>query len=429
MSRRRLRWLAGLSALLLIGPARAESFAIIHAEVHTVASAGVVSDATVLVRNGRIEAVGREVAIPDGSRVMDAGGRPLTPGIIVASSALGLKEIDGVEETNDVTSGQKRYSAALSVADALNPRSALLPVNRIAGVTRALTAPDARKGGSLIAGQGAIISLAGALAPDGEWIVRPQAALFATLGEQGRELAGSRPAAMAALREAFEEARSGGARLGDGLSGEAQLSPLDLSVLRRVLQRELPLVLHAERASDIVAALKLADDYGLLLIISGAAEAHLVAAELASRSVPVLIDPSRNLPAHFETLHVRRDAIARLSRAGVAFAFVDASEFGSHNARNLRQLAGIAAASGLSRDAALAAITLQPAQILGLSTVLGSIEPGKIADLVLWDGDPLDVTSAATAVWIDGRTMPMTSRQTVLRDRYLKRPARAAPPR
>ncbi|WP_439641891.1 amidohydrolase family protein [Nevskia sp.] len=429
MSRRPMRWLAGLTALLLGSPAQAERFAIIHAEVHTVASAGVLRDATVLVRNGRIEAVGNEVAIPDGSRVIDARGRPVTPGIIVASSALGLKEIDGVEETNDVASGQKRYSAALSVADALNPRSALLPVNRIAGVTRALTAPDTRKGGSLIAGQGAIVSLAGTLAPDGEWITRPQAALFATLGEQGRELAGSRPAAMAALREAFEEARSGGARLGDGLSGEAQLSPLDLPVLRRVLQRELPLVLHAERASDILAALKLADDYGLLLIISGAAEAHLVAAELASRSVPVLIDPSRNLPAHFETLHVRRDAIARLSRAGVAFAFVDASEFGSHNARNLRQLAGIAAANGLSRDAALAAITLQPAQILGLSTVLGSIEPGKIADLVLWDGDPLEVTSAATAVWIEGRTMPMTSRQTVLRDRYLKPTAPATPPR
>lgn len=429
MSRRPMLWLAGLSALLLGSPAQAERFAIIHAEVHTVASAGVLRDATVLVRNGRIEAVGNEVAIPDGSRVIDARGRPVTPGIIVASSALGLKEIDGVEETNDVASGQKRYSAALSVADALNPRSALLPVNRIAGVTRALTAPDTRKGGSLIAGQGAIVSLAGTLAPDGEWITRPQAALFATLGEQGRELVGSRPAAMAALREAFEEARSGGARLGDGLSGEAQLSPLDLPVLRRVLQRELPLVLHAERASDILAALKLADDYGLLLIISGAAEAQLVAAELASRSVPVLIDPSRNLPAHFETLHVSRDAIARLSRAGVAFAFVDASEFGSHNARNLRQLAGIAAANGLSRDAALAAITLQPAQILGLSTVLGSIEPGKIADLVLWDGDPLEVTSAATAVWIEGRTMPMTSRQTVLRDRYLKRPAPATPPR
>ena len=420
---RRSQWLTGLIAALLASSADAQLFAIRNAEVHTVGSAGTLAAATVLVRNGRIEAVGAEVAIPDGAKVIDAAGRPLTPGIIVARSQLGLKEIDGVEETNDVASSQKRYSAALDVSDALNPRSVLLPVNRIAGVTRAMTAPESTKGGSLIAGQGAIISLAGTLAEGGNWIVRPHAAMFAAIGEQGREIAGSRPAAFAALREAFEEARSGGLRLGDGLSGAAQLSPLDLAALKLVLSREMPLVLSVERASDIIAALKLADDYGLQLIVSGGAEAHLVAAELASHAVPVLLDPSRNLPAHFETLHVRRDSVAVLSKAGVKFAFIDLSEFGTHNARNLRQLAGIAAANGMSQDAALAAITIQPAEILGLSNVLGSIEPGKIADLVLWDGDPLEVSSAPTAVWIEGRAMPMVSRQTLLRDRYLKKPS------
>lgn len=423
---RRPQLLIGLIAAVLAGSADAELFAIRNAEVHTVGAAGTLKAATVLVRNGHIEAIGSEVAIPEAATIIDAAGRPLTPGIVVARSELGLKEIDGVEETNDVASGQKRYGAALDVSDALNPRSVLLPVNRIAGVTRAMTAPDANKGSSLIAGQGAIISLAGTLADGGNWIIKPRAAMFAAIGEQGRELAGSRPAAFAVLREAFEEARSGGLRLGDGLTGAAQLSPLDLAALKLVLNREMPLVLSVERASDILAALKLADDYGLQLVISGGAEAHLVAAELASRAVPVLLDPSRNLPAHFETLHVRRDSPAVLAKAGVKFAFIDLSEFGTHNARNLRQLAGIAAASGLSQDAALAAITLRPAEILGLSNVLGSIEPGKIADLVLWDGDPLEVTSAPTAVWIDGRSMPMVSRQTLLRDRYLKRP-NAAP--
>jgi len=419
---RRSQWLTGLIAALLASSADAQLFAIRNAEIHTVGSAGTLTGATVLVRNGRIEAVGAEVAIPDDAKVIEANGRPLTPGIIVARSQLGLKEIDGVEETNDVAADQKRYGAGLDVGDALNPRSVLLPVNRIAGVTRAMSAPGSKKGGSLIAGQGAIISLAGTLAEGGNWIVKPHAAMFAAIGEQGRDLAGSRPAAFAALREAFEEARSGGLRLGDGLSGAAQLSPVDLAALKLVLNREMPLVLSVERASDILAALKLADDYGLQLIVSGGAEAHLVAAELASRSVPVLLDPSRKLPAHFETLHVRRDAPSLLAKAGVKFAFIDASEFGTHNARNLRQLAGIAAASGLSQDAALAAITLQAAEILGISNVLGSIEPGKIADLVLWDGDPLEVTSAPSAVWIEGRAMPMVSRQTLLRDRYLKKP-------
>jgi len=195
-----------------------------------------------------------------------------------------------------------------------------------------------------------------------------------------------------------------------------------------VLNREMPLVLSVERASDIVAALKLADDYGLQLLILGGAEAHLVAAELASRAVPVLIDPSRNLPQHFETLHVHRDGVQTLIKAGVRFAFINSADYGTHNARNLRQLAGIAAANGLSQDAALAAITLQPAEILGLSNVLGSIEPGKLADLVLWDNDPLEVTSAPKSVWIDGRAMPMVSRQTLLRDRYLPKRGKSAGP-
>ncbi|WP_293373418.1 amidohydrolase family protein [Nevskia sp.] len=419
MIRRHL--LTGVVIALLATRAEAELFAIRNAVVHTGGRAGTLTGATVVVRNGRIEAVGTDVLIPEGVTPIEAQGRPLTPGIIVAHSHLGLKEIDGVEETNDVASEQKRYSAGLDVADALNPRSALLPVNRIDGVTRAMTAPDSKKGGSLIAGQGAIISLAGSLAEGGNWIVKPHAAMFAALGEQGREIAGSRPAAFAALREALEEARSGGLRLGDGLNGDAQLSPLDVEALKRVLNREMPLVLQVERASDILAALKLADDYGLQLIVSGGAEAHRVAAELASRSVPVLIDPSRNLPAHFETLHVRPDAPAVLAKAGVKFAFIDSDDKGSHNARNLRQLAGIAVANGMRHDDALAAITLKPAEILGLSNVLGSIEPGKIADLVLWDRDPLEVTSAPDRVWIEGRAMPMVSRQTLLRDRYLKR--------
>ena len=254
--------LAAVAAALLLAaaPARAELFAIRNATVHTAGPAGTLQGATVVVRNGHIEAVGSAVRPPAGATVIDARGQPLTPGLIAARSHLALVEIDGVDETNDVATGQKRYSAALDVADALNPRSALLPITRLDGVTRAMVAPASEAGGSLIAGQGAIISLAGLLADGGQWIVRPRAAMFATLGEAGQALAGSRPAALAALREAFEEARGDGLRLGSGLSGDAQLGPLDIAALRAVLNRELPLVLAAERASDIVAALKLAQD-------------------------------------------------------------------------------------------------------------------------------------------------------------------------
>ena len=423
-SRTRQLTLNLIAAALLAGAGAASAAvtAIRNAQVMTVAGAGTLERGTVLIRNGRIEAVGADVAIPEGAAIIDGSGKVLTPGIFVARSELGLKEIDAVDETNDVASRQSRYTAALDVTDALNPRSALLPVNRIEGVTRTLTAPETGKGGGLFAGQGAIISLAGALAEPGAFVVRPRAAMFAVLGEQAKGIAGtSRTSSIAAFREALEEAKSNGLRLGSGLSNDAQLSALDIEALRPVLTGETPLVITAHRASDILAALKLADDYRLRLIISGATEAHLVAKELAAARVPVLIDPTRNLPAQFGGLHARPDSALILRKAGVVFAFVDSDDKGTHNARNLRQVAGIAVSYGYPKDQALAAITLQPAEILGLSTVLGSIEAGKIADLVLWDGDPLEVTTAATAVWIDGVPMPMISRQTLLRDRYLQR--------
>lgn len=415
---KRLILLLAGGLLLATMSANAGVIAIRDARVITVGRDGTLARATVLIRNGRIEALGADLEIPAGAKIVEGAGRVLTPGLIVARSTLGQREIDEVDETDDVTSGQPRYSAALDVVDGLNPRSVLLPVSRIDGITRSLVAPDAGKGGSLIAGQGAIISLAGSLVPPEQFVVRPRAAMFAALGERGHAIAGSRLAALAALREAFEEAKGGGLRLSGGLSGNAQLSPLDLAALRPVLAGETPLVLSVDRASDILAALRLADDYGLQLVISGGAEAHLVAGELASRQVPVLLDPSLDLPARFELLHARPDAADLLARAGVRFAFIDSSD----NASNLRQLAGIAVSHGLSRDLALAAITLQPAEILGLAGVLGSIEPGKIADLVLWDGDPLEVTTAATEVWIEGQAMPMISRQTLLRDRYRPKP-------
>jgi imidazolonepropionase-like amidohydrolase len=414
--------LAALAALFVGANASADVIAIQNAEVHTLGPAGTLAHGTVIVRNGRIEAVGADLAVPTGATVIDGSGKVLTPGVIAPLTQLGLKEIDGVEETDDVASKQPRFSAGLDVTDGLNPRSALLPVNRIEGVTTAITAPGSRQGGSLIAGQGAVISLAGTRAAEGSFVLKPRVAVFAQIGENGAPLTGgTRPATLAALREALEEAKPNGLRPGAGLWRAAQLGPFDVAALKPVLAGQTPLVLYANRASDITAAVKLADEYGIHLIISGAAEAHLVAKTLVEHRVPVLIDPTLDLPAHFETLHGRPDAAQLLQRAGVRFAFIDDSEFATHNARNLRQLAGIAVSYGLSKDAALAAITRAPAEIYGLSEDRGSIERGKVADLVLWDGDPLEVTSAATQVFIAGAAMPMISRQTLLRDRYLQR--------
>ena len=402
---------------LLPGIASAGTIAITNAEIHTLGRAGVITHGTLIIRDHRIEAVGENLPVPQGAKLIDAGGKPVTPGLFDAYTNLGIKEIDGVEESDDSSVSKPRFSAALDVADAFNPRSTLIPVNRVEGLTRAVSAPESASGGSLIAGQGAVISL-GSLS---EWLVKPKAAMYAQLGEAGAKLSGgSRAAAWASLREAFDEVRHAGTPRVNP-EHPSQLTVQDIDALRPVLAGEEPLVLYLNRASDILSALKFAEDNGVRLIVRGGAESWLVAKQLAEHQVPVILDPRLDLPQHFESLAARADAAVLLQKAGVLVAFALDDEFNTHNARNVRQLAGNAAAQGLEREAALAAITLNPARIYGVDSTLGSLEAGKIADVVVWDGDPLETTSFPRSVFIDGQEVPAISRQTELRDRYLQR--------
>jgi imidazolonepropionase-like amidohydrolase len=245
--------------------------------------------------------------------------------------------------------------------------------------------------------------------------------MYADLGENGARLSGgSRATAWAALREAFDEVRKAGTPRVNP-EHASQLTVQDIDALRPVLAGKEPLVVYLNRASDILAALKFAQDNGIKLVVRGGAESWLVAQALAQAKVPVILDPRLDLPQHFESLAAREDAAALLQQAGVLVAFALDDEFSSHNARNLRQLAGNAAAQGMDREAALAAITLNPARIYGVDGSLGSLEAGKSADVVVWDGDPLETTSFPRAVFIDGQEVPAISRQTELRDRYMQR--------
>lgn len=407
-------------AALLLAPcpagARADAGALFikDATVHTVSAAGTLTKAGVLIRNGRIEAVGAGLAAPAGAKIIDAAGAAVTPGLFDAYTQLGLKEIDGVEETGDDSPKDARFGAALDVRDALNPRSTLIAINRIEGLTRAMSAPDPGAQPGLISGFGAIINLGGIQ----NFVSQPRAAMFAQGGEQAAQMIGSsRSAAFALLRETFKEVRN--PKLWAGRPNrEPLLSPLEAAALEPVLEGRVPLVVSVHRASDIQSLLNLAGEFGFRLIIQGGAEAHLLAAELAAGKVPVILDPLNNLPSRFESLAARSDNAALLQQAGVLIAI---SSGDTHNSRNIRQLAGNAVTHGLPWEAALAAITHNPARIYGVSEKLGSIEPGKTADLVIWDGDPLEVTSFPRQVFIDGRAVKMESRQTLLRDRYLKR--------
>jgi imidazolonepropionase-like amidohydrolase len=407
-----------LAGLALVLPARAEVIAITGGTVETVSSAGRIEGGTVLIRDGRIAAVGVQVEIPAGASVIDARGKVVTPGLIDPLSTIGLAEVSQERSTVDTRVDNDRFSVALDAADAFNPRSILIPVNRIEGITRAVVVPD-RVSGSVIAGRSAAVNFV----DTGQPVDRRHVAVHASFGEGGAALAGgARTAALTRLREALSEAHDYGqhreAWERAGRRGY-RLHHFDLEALQPVLRGELPLAVASERASDIQVLVSLAEEYELRLVIVGGAEAWLLAGELADAGVAVILDPLVNLPARFEMLGARIDNAALLAAAGVEIAFASLSGE-SHNARNLSQAAGVAVAHGLDWQAGLAALTAGPARIWGLDGV-GRLEAGYEADVVIWDGDPLEVTSYPDAVYIKGRAVPMESRQTLLRDRYLER--------
>jgi len=411
-----MRILSLLLALVAAAPVAAADVLIRNARVHTLGPAGTLESGSVLIRDGRIAAVGANVAAPAGAQVIDGTGLVVTPGIFAAHTQLGLRDVDGVDDSADDASKDERFSAALDVVDGLNPRAGIIAESRIEGVTRAVAAPGIGDHAALLGGFGAVVNLGSA----DRFVTKARAAAYLQAGERSAQLiGGSRPAAFAWLREAFEEVRN--PKLWQGRPGrEPLLSPLEAEALKPVLAGQVPLVALADRVTDLRALMKLAAEYKLRLIIQGGAEAHLVAKDLAQRRIPVLLDPSLTLPARFESLATVEDNAARLQRAGVVTAFMS-DAFASQDARNLRQLAGIAVARGLAWDAALASITLNPAKIFGVDQELGSLAVGKAADVVLWSGDPLELRTFAKQVFIDGRPVPPQTHQTLLRDRYLKR--------
>ena len=403
-----------LASLAVLGSAQAGTIAITNATIYTADKAGVLTNATLIIRDERIIAIGKNVVIPADAQRLDATGKILTPGMFAPSSQFGVVEVAGVTESDDHRNGNSRYSAALDMADAFNPNSVHIPIARIDGITRAMVVPEAKKGGSAISGQGLVVSLG----TGPTWLVKGQAAMFVEFGEQGAGLSGNRASAVLALREAFEEVRNAGKNLPDPHK-DAVLTQLDIAALRPVLAGKTPLVMSANRASDITAALALAEQYKFKLIISGGAEAWQVASQLARRKVPVIMDPLNRLPRHFESLGSRADNAILLLKAGVSVAFNEDGD-SIQSTRNLRQLAGNAVNAGVDPQLALKAITLVPAQLYGLDHDLGSLAVGKLADVVIWNGDPFELQSFPDAVFIAGALMPTSNRQTALRDRYMR---------
>lgn len=381
-----------------------------NATVHTAGPQGTLRNADVLVQGGTIRAVGTGLSAPAGVATVEAGGRPLTPALFGGITDIGLEEVSGEEPTVDgeLSLEDQPVRPEFDVTLAYNPASVLVPVARVEGLGFTLLA--AGSGKSFVAGQGGVVRLDGSADPIG-----PRA-LFIRLGAGAANLSGkSRAAQWMLLDQMVAEAR--GRVPAD--SPHALLTPAGRAVLARFLGGQGRIVVKVDRAADIRQLLRWAARENVRVAIAGGVEAWQLAPQIAQARVPVFVDALADLPGNFDQIGATLRNAALLKQAGVEVSFTQAGD-ASHNARKVRQLAGNAVANGLPWEAGLAGLTSVPAQALGVGDRIGTIAVGRSADLVLWTGDPLDVINTAEQVWLGGRAMPMRSRQTELRDRYLR---------
>jgi len=397
--------------------ANAQTTAIMNGQVHT-AAGGVIENGDIIITNGRITQVGANLTAPSGATVIDASGKVVTPGIFSPISNIGLVGINAVSDSNDSGPNQGEgfpLGAALNVVDAYDPSSVLIPVNRAGGVTRALSAPNS--GDSLFGGRAAVIDMTGST----NSVTKADAAQIVVMGSSGAgRSGGTRMGSWAVLREQLDEARSYAANPNDYVRRphDGRFTVTDLKALGPVVAGAQPLMISANGVVDIRNIIRLKNRYNLRVILVGGSEAWREAAALASANIPVILDPMFNLPAQFEDLGATLENAARLNAAGVKISFYNQQGFGAHNLRLLPQQAGNAVADGLPYDAAMKALTINPAEMFGLGSQLGSLEVGKIADVVIWDGDPLELMTQPEAVFINGVSQDLGNRQDMLRDRY-----------
>ena len=405
-----------LASLAITTPlALAQSLLIKDAKVITLSDQGTLQMGDVLVKDGRIVQVAEALDGITADLVIDGRGKVVTPGIIAPDSELGLTEIGAAASTNDSAVQDASIGAGFNPVVAFNPRSTLIPFNRAGGVTRAVVLPSSEE--KIFAGQGFAITLAGTF----ESVTHDALLQKIYFGEYGAELAGgSRARAYEQIASALSQAREyAGNRdaIRRGEWRELGFSIEDLEALQPLLSGEQPVLIRANRASDILQLLALAKEYNLKLIVEGAAEGWMVAEQLAASRVPVVIDAMGNSPSAFEKLGARLENAALLQKAGVTVVIGAPVYAGTHNSYLSRQGAGNAVAYGLPFEEGVRAITANPARVFGLPG--GVLAPGGVADLVLWSGDPLEVTSFAELVVIDGKPQSLENRSTRLRDRYL----------
>jgi imidazolonepropionase-like amidohydrolase len=405
--------------MTLAAPVGAQTIAITGGKVFPVSGAPI-ENGTVLIRDGKIIAVGSNLSIPSDAQRIDASGKWVTPGIFNAATILGIMEVGAVQETVDVGAkgNGNGVTASFRAWEGFNPASPLLQVTRNDGITTVVVMPA----GNMIAGQAAVFDLVDGAAR-GDLLLRAPVAIIADLGSTGPDRGASRGEVLQRFRDVLNDARDFPRRRAD--FEKAQTRDLaarraDLEALQPVVQGRMLLVIDADRASDIENALLLAKEFGLKIAISGATEAWKVADQLAAAKVPVIVGALNNIPRNFSMLGARQDNAAVLQKAGVRVIINDGAD--AFNARNVKYSAGVAVSFGLPWDEALRAVTQNPAELYGVGDRVGTLTPGRDATLVIWNGDPFELSTRPEHVMVRGKDVLRPSRQDELMKRYRRTP-------
>ncbi|MEO5588193.1 MAG: amidohydrolase family protein [Gemmatimonadaceae bacterium] len=402
--------------------ANAQTVAITGGKVYPVSSAPI-ENGTVLMRDGKIVAVGANVTIPADAQRVDATGKWVTPGLINAATQLGLVEISAVPDTRDNTArGKDNISAAFTVWEGLNTQSVLIAPARHEGVTNVVIMPG---GNALVSGQAAMLTLVDGTT--GDMVLRTPIAMVAQVGSATGAGVGARGELLVRLRELIEDTRAyirNRAAYERAETRDYAASRLDLQAMIPVVEGRLPLLIGADKSTDIESALRIARETGIKVIIGGGAEAWVIADKLAAARVPVMTGAMNNIPGSFAQLAQVQENAGLLRRAGVRVILIGngPGDEETFNVRNIKQEAGNAVAYGMSWDDALRAVTLAPAEVFGVADRIGSLQNGKEANVVIWSGDPFEFTSVPEHVYVRGHEYLQPDRQQLLTDRYKSLP-------
>ena len=416
-------------SVILNNSGKKPTVAIRNSTIYPVTSAPI-ANGTIVFANGVITAIGTNVAIPSGATVIDGAGLSVYPGLIDSGSQVGLTEVSSVAGTNDTSElGDLNPNARAEVA--VNPHSNLIPVTRVNGITTVIAEPE----GGIISGQSALIQLSG-WTPK-EMVLKAPVAMHihfprlrtVSFDEQPQDEEAEKEAKKNysnqvdklrdILRDAQAYSKAAAARAKDTTVRRFDRDVI-LEALVPVVEGREPVIVHASLARDIKAAIKFADEFKLKMILADAEDVAQVIPDLKSRNIPVILGPILALPPHEDDPYDLIFTNAKtLYDNGIRFA-IQSSD--SHNARNLPYHAAMCAAFGLPKDVALKSITIFPAEIFGIADRIGSLEVGKIANVIVTNGDPLEIVTQVKKVFIGGEDIPMDTYQTLLYEKFLKRP-------